>query len=67
MGQQRHVIEKTHRERGTNRVNTVVFLVEVILASLNGTFEFSFSDLGANLLREAVSGLLNGLPQLEVL
>ena len=45
----------------------MLYLLEDILASLNGTFDFFPSDLGANLLREAVSGLLNGLPQLEVL
>ena len=44
-----------------------LYLSEVVLASLNGKFDFFSSDLGANLLQEAVSGLLNGLPQLQVL
>ena len=44
-----------------------VMFIEVVLASLNGKFDFFSSDLGANLLQEAVSGLLNGLPQLQVL
>jgi len=43
-------------------------LKEVVLAYHNGVFVWVFfSDLGANLLSKAVSGLLDGLVQLEVL
>ena len=46
-----------------------LYLTEVVLPSFNGKFDSSSfsSDLGTNLLRKAVNGLLDGLLQLEVL
>lgn len=42
--------------------------IYVVLPSFNGNFDpYSSSDLGRNLIRKAVSGLLDGLPQLQVL